>query len=132
MYDQDHCSWRSYKETKNSKPYFSPTARFKKCFIGKLNRRLEVMGARKNGAREGDTRVFVGHPVLSSNQLAKTGFGSNRLIKIEENLHTVAAGLRIDLTKSQASIVQGLTVSVRPSLKQMMESNKHTGRVVYL
>ena len=24
MYDQDHCIWRSYKETKNSKPYFSP------------------------------------------------------------------------------------------------------------
>lgn len=87
---------------------------------------MEVTGDRKNGAREGDTRVFVVRPFLSSNQLAKTGFGSNRLIKIEENLHTVAAGLRIDLTKAQASIVQGLTVSVRPSLKQTMESNKHT------
>lgn len=132
MYDQDHRSWRSYKETKNSKPYFSPIVRLKKCFIGNLNRRLEVMGNRKNGAREGDMRVFVVRHFLSSNQLAKTGFGSNRLIKIEENLHTVAAGLRIDLTKAQASIVQGLTVSVRPSLKQTMEYDKHTGRVVCL
>ena len=132
MYDQDHCSWRSYKEKKNSKPYFRPIVRLKKCFIGNFNRRLEVMGARKNGAREGDTRVLVVRPVLSSNQLVKTGFGSNRLLKIEENLHTVAAGLRIDLTKAQASIVRGLTVSVRPSLKQTMEFDKQTGRVVCL
>ena len=68
MDDQDHCSWRSYKETKNSKPYFSPIVRLKKCFIGNLKRHLEVMGDRKNGAREGDTRVFVVRPFLSSNR----------------------------------------------------------------
>lgn len=33
-------------------------------------------------------------------------------------LHTAAEGFSIALTKAHDSVVQGLTVSVRPSLKQ--------------
>ena len=36
---------------------------------------------------------------------------------MNEKLHTVAEGFNIALTNAQDSIVQGLTVSVRPSLQ---------------